>query len=121
MPKVRVLIADNSKDFVWFLVEYLSKNPQIEIVGIAYDGKQTLKIIEETKPDILLLDLIMPDMDGLEVLKKIRKMYVSLNIFVLSALTDKNIIEMVMKLGATRYFEKPFDLSDIIPVILGKY
>lgn len=66
--KIRLLISDDNRDFVRILVGYFSKQPNIEIVGIAYDGDQTLEMIEQTKPDALLLDLIMPNVSGFEVL-----------------------------------------------------
>lgn len=118
MAKIRLLISDNSRDFVWLLVEYLSKYRQIEIIGVAYDGRQTIKMIEQAKPGVVLLDLIMPDIDGLQVMERVREVHAPLKIFVLSAIGDDDLIEKVKDLGAAQYFIKPVDLNKIVSAVL---
>lgn len=110
--KVRILIADNSKDFVWLLVQFLSKYPEIEIVGAAYNGKQTIQMVEQTNPDVLLLDIIMPSWNGFMVLNEIRNKK-DLKIIAMSALRNERMIENAMDLGVIDYLEKPFKLYDL--------
>lgn len=118
MSRVRVVISDNSRDFVELLVEYFSNVPEIELVGVAYDGDQTISIIEQTKPDVLLLDLIMPNKDGLEVLKSINMAPSVLQIYVISAVGNDKLIEMEMQLGVKQHFIKPVKLTDVLSAIL---
>jgi two-component system response regulator (stage 0 sporulation protein A) len=117
-PKIRVLICENSQDFVWLLVKVLSSYPEIEIVGVAYDGNQAIGMIEQTKPDVLLLDIIIPDMDGLAVLRRLNELKTTLKVFVLSAIGNKKLIEMAMELGAKQYFVKPACIDNIVSSIM---
>ena len=68
--KIKVLVSDDNQDFAKTLVNYLSKDEDLEVVGIARDGQEAYDKILETKPDIALLDIIMPHLDGLGVLEK---------------------------------------------------
>lgn len=120
MSKKRILISDNSKDFVQLLIDFFSKQPDIEIVGFAYDGKQTLEMIEQTKPDVLLLDIIMPEMDGIEVIQKIYESDNKLKICVISAVRNEKINEMAIGYGVEDYFIKPLDLEEVLNVILSR-
>lgn len=69
--KITILIADDNADFAATLVEHLSKENDMEVIGIAEDGKEACKKVENLQPDVLLLDVIMPYLDGLGVLEKI--------------------------------------------------
>jgi two-component system response regulator (stage 0 sporulation protein A) len=120
MQRKRLLISDNYKDFVHLLVAFFSKQPDIEIIGIAYNGNQVLKMIDQTNPDILLLDLIMPELDGLEVLKKIREMCLSLRVLVVSAVGKEEMCEMAIELGAEQCFLKPANLNEILNSIRNR-
>jgi two-component system response regulator (stage 0 sporulation protein A) len=117
MPKKRILISDNSKDFVQLLVQYFLSRPGIEIVGVAYDGNQTLQMIKQTKPDVLLLDIIMPGMDGLEVARNINKSENKLKIIIISAVGNEQIHEMAINCGAEHYFIKPVKLNEVLEAI----
>ena len=71
--KVRVLVADDNKDFCNVLKDFLSSQEGIEVAGVAYDGKEAFDMVIETRPDVLLMDIVMPRIDGLGVLTKINK------------------------------------------------
>ena len=73
MEKLKVLIADDNPRILKMLGDILMDDNGIEVVGTAEDGVETMGMIEETKPDVLLLDLIMPKLDGLGVLEKLHK------------------------------------------------
>ena len=68
---MKVLICDDNKDFVSMVYEYLKEQEDMEIVGIAYDGNETLQKIDEFSPDVVLLDVIMPELDGVGVMQKL--------------------------------------------------
>ena len=118
MPRrLRMLIADDNKDFACMFQACMSANNDIEIVGIAEDGDQTCNMLEQARPDILLLDLVMPSMDGLEVLRRATTMEHRPDvIIVMSALGNDSIVRSALSLGAQDYFQKPLD----IPVVLSR-
>ena len=120
MSKTRILISDNSKDFVKLLVDFFSKQPDFEIIGVAYNGTQTLKMIEQTEPDLLLLDLIMPELDGLEVMRYVYEKGIKLQIYVISAVENEKINKMAIEYGIMHYFIKPIDLNEVLKAILEK-
>lgn len=114
--KIKVLIVDDNKDFCDILKEYLEKQDDIEIIGVANDGKQAVELIPEKSPDLVILDIIMPHLDGLGVLEKVNKM--SLDKFpkfiILSAVGQDKITQRAINLGADYYVIKPFDFEIFI-------
>ncbi len=70
MEKVRLGIADDNRDLVTMLENYFGEEELVEVVGTAYNGRECLTLIEDTNPDVLILDIIMPHLDGLAVLEK---------------------------------------------------
>ena len=69
MDKLKIAIADDNKEFVRTMVTYFERHPEIEIIWTAHNGKVCLSMLEEKKPDVLLLDIIMPHLDGIAVLE----------------------------------------------------
>lgn len=113
MPHFRVLISDNCKDYAKMLSDCLLTNSDIEIVGIAEDGAQTIRMLHDTNPDVLLLDIIMPNVDGFEVLRQMDFKDDNPSVFVISALNNQEIIKKALALGADHYFVKPFDPASV--------
>ena len=74
--KITLLIADDNSDFAKTLVNYLEKEEEIEVIGMVKDGQEAFDMIKATTPDVVLLDVIMPHLDGLGVLEKINEDYV---------------------------------------------
>ena len=72
--KISVIIADDNKEFCNILNDYLLNQRDIVVTGIAKDGIEALKLIEEKKPDLVVLDIIMPHLDGLGVLERLNSM-----------------------------------------------
>jgi len=110
---MKVLICDDNKDFVSMVYEYLKEQEDMEIVGIAYDGNETLQKIDEFSPDVVLLDVIMPELDGVGVMQKLaeRKLADMPAIIVLSAISQDKMIKEAIELGAYCFMLKPFDLE----------
>ncbi len=114
--KITILIADDNADFVTTLVGHLSKETDMEVIGIAKDGKEAYNKVLEMKPDILLLDVIMPYLDGLGVLEKINaaKPEKIPTCIMLSAVGQTKITQKAISLGAEYYVVKPFDIEVLI-------
>ena len=107
--KIKILIADDNIDFVSTVVTYLSSQEDIEIVGTAKDGVEAFNKIIDTNPTIVLLDVIMPHLDGLGVLEKLNMTNKKLPIFImLSAVGQDNVTARAINLGAEYYILKPF-------------
>lgn len=113
---IKVAIADDNKEFSDILQECLNREPDIELVGVAYNGEQILSIIEEKMPDVIILDIIMPHLDGLGVLERLN---LSNNtkrpkIIMLTAFGQETITQRVVELGADYYVLKPFNMDVLI-------
>lgn len=111
--RIKIVIADDNKEFCNILSEYLKKQDDLEIVGIAKDGLEALKLITQENPDMLVLDIIMPHLDGLGVLERINIMEIDNipKIIVLSAVGQDKITQRAINLGADYYVVKPFELD----------
>ncbi len=111
--KISVIIADDNKEFCNILNDYLLNQRDIVVTGIAKDGLEALKLIEEKRPDLVVLDIIMPHLDGLGVLERLNSM--NLNpmprVIVLSAVGQDKITQRAITLGADYYVVKPFDMD----------
>ncbi|MEG1311835.1 MAG: sporulation transcription factor Spo0A [Romboutsia sp.] len=109
--KIKIVLADDNKDFCQVLKEYLSNENDIEILGIAKDGIEALDLVQRTQPDLLVLDVIMPHLDGLGVIEKLNAMNIAKmpKIIVLSAVGQDKITQSAINLGADYYIVKPFD------------
>ena len=123
---IKIVLADDNKDFCQVLKEYLSNEEDIEILGIAKDGVEALQLVKETQPDLLVLDVIMPHLDGLGVIEKLNAMNLEKmpKIIVLSAVGQDKITQTAINLGADYYIVKPFDfvifINRIRELVLNK-
>jgi len=110
---LRVLIADDNREFNELLSNFLEEQPDIEVVGRAYNGKEALEKAVETEPDVLLLDIIMPYLDGLGVLEQLPDLDIEQKpkIIMLTAFGHENITHRAVELGATYYILKPFNME----------
>ena len=114
--KIRILVADDNKEFGDTLVSYLEKEENFEVVGIARDGNQAVDEITMMKPDIVLLDIIMPHLDGLGVLEKLNERNIENKpmCIILSAVGQDKITQRAIDLGAQYYIVKPFDIQILV-------
>ena len=115
MEKVRVVIADDSAQLREMISEYLSKQNGLEVVGTAANGKEALKLVQEQEPDVLICDLIMPQMDGYTVLEHLAsgKLDKRPGVIALTALGRDDFIARAVDLGVNYYMVKPFDLATL--------
>jgi len=117
--EISVLVADDNCDFSNSIVHYLKTQREFTVAGTAYDGEEAYKMVLETKPDVILLDLIMPKRDGMAVLKKLSSVKLEKRpvVIMMSATSSKMIIETVSALGADYFLLKPQTDEAIADVI----
>lgn len=114
--KITVLIADDNQEFSKTLATYLKNESDMEVVAIVKDGVEAIEKIRETLPDVAILDVIMPHLDGLGVLEKINNSNLEKVpiCIMLSAVGQDKITQKSIALGADYYIVKPFDIELLI-------
>ena len=114
--KITILIADDNPDFSQTLARYIEKQEDMEVIGMAKDGLEAVDMIANTIPDIALIDIIMPHLDGIGVLEKLNKLNLTNRptCIMLSAVGQDKITQRAVSLGAEYYVVKPFDIEILI-------
>jgi signal transduction histidine kinase len=109
--KIQVVIADDNKEFGDILYEYLNNQSDIEVTGMARDGNEACELIISKQPDIAILDIIMPVISGLDLLKMLRQedKYDDMPIIMLTSLDDNDSYKKCYDLGAFDYINKPIN------------
>lgn len=103
---VRVVLADDSAFVRRSVHRILDRQADIQIAGEAADGKQALQLVEELQPDVLLLDIQMPVMDGIDVIRSLREVKSPVRVLVLSGYAADDYVRLVLELGAAGYLIK---------------
>lgn len=111
--KINVLIVDDNREFCEILHNYLTENEEFSVVGVAYNGLDALKLIQEKEPDVIVLDIIMPHLDGIGVLENLETMDLAARpkVIILTTLGQEFMTKRTVELGADYYILKPFDLD----------
>ncbi|MGD0265625.1 MAG: response regulator [Candidatus Methylomirabilota bacterium] len=105
----RVLVVDDEPDAVYLLQEFLvAKGYE---VLTASDGEEALRKVKEERPHVMLLDVRMPGMNGLEVLKRVREMDHEVGVIMVTAVNEEETGHQALQLGAFDYITKPFDFT----------
>jgi len=116
MDKIKVALVDDNLEFCKLVEQRINENEGLEHVGTVHDGIDAFGLISDKKPDVLILDMIMPQLDGLGVLEKLKSYPVEPKpiIFILSALGQENVVSRAIEYGASYFMVKPFDLNVLI-------
>jgi len=117
--KIKILIADDNFDFASTIASYIEMQDDMEIVGIAGDGQEAFEKIKELDPDVVLMDMIMPYVDGIGVLENLNAEGIMPICVMISAVGQDSITARAIELGAKYYMVKPFDLDLAIKRIRG--
>jgi DNA-binding NarL/FixJ family response regulator len=119
--KIRIMLADDHPLFIEGLSMMLRREPDFELCGIANNGREVLDMLPTTKPDLILLDINMPKMNGLETIKYIRQSYPNVKIVMLSGYFDEAIIKEAKIKGANGYLLKSSQRDELIHTIKMVY
>ena len=114
--KLTVLVADDNQEFSMTLASYLENQEDMEVIAICKDGNEAADVIANTNPDVAILDVIMPHLDGIGVLEKINSSQLEKRpiCIMLSAVGQDKITQRAIALGAEYYIVKPFDIDLLI-------
>lgn len=116
MRKIRVLIVDDSTVVRRILSDVLAGDPCIEVAGTAANGKLAIAKLPQLNPDVVTLDMEMPDMDGLATLRELRKTHPRLPVIMFSTLTERGAVATLdaLALGANDYVTKPANVGSVV-------
>ena len=119
MEKIKILLVDDEKEFVETLSERIRMRDHDS--AVALNGEQALKKIDDDLPDVVVLDLKMPGMDGMEVLRRIRKAYPKVQVIMLTGHGSEKDEQEARKLGVFEYLQKPIDIETLMKKVKKAY
>ncbi|EEL47892.1 MULTISPECIES: response regulator [Bacillus cereus group] len=119
--KIKVLLVDDHTVVLKGLAFFLSTQEDLELVGEANNGQEALMKVEETQPDIVLMDLYMPEMDGIEATACIKKEYPNVKVLVLTSFSDQAHVLPALKAGASGYILKDVEPDQLVEAIRSAY
>ncbi|KAB2951693.1 sporulation transcription factor Spo0A [Heliorestis acidaminivorans] len=113
LNKIRLVISDDNKEFCDILRDYISSQDDIELIGMAHNGQEALTLIQQEEPDLVILDIIMPHLDGIGVLERLGEMQLPHRprVIILTAFGQESMTHRAVQLGADYFILKPFDFQ----------
>lgn len=119
---IRILVVEDNKIFAELLCEFLLKRPIFEIAGVAYNGLDACAMIDKYILDVILLDIIMPDMNGMDVMAHINaKEGNRPHVIIVTAIGNDSVIKKMLDMGARYYMKKPIEMEALAQTILSLY
>ena len=119
--KIRVLLADDQSILADGIRSVLSTCPDLEVVGIASDGFEALKMVEKQKPDVILMDIRMPNMNGVIATQEVKRRHPEVKVLILTTFDDSDYILNAINNGASGYLLKDTSSSALIDAIKNAY
>ncbi|MEC1176965.1 response regulator transcription factor [Metasolibacillus meyeri] len=114
---IRVLIADDHHVVRRGLLFFLKTQKDIEVVGEAKNGVEAVQLVKEVQPDVVLMDLVMPEMDGIQATKRIKSLYPTIKVLMLTSFADKDHVLPAIDAGASGYQLKDIEPDDLVHTI----
>jgi DNA-binding NarL/FixJ family response regulator len=118
MAAIRVLIADDQRLFAEALEAILGGDDRIEVVGHAADGREAVRLVRDLKPDVVLMDISMPVMDGFQAAREIRKRNSEVSILMLTGSNSRDDVDRARTAGASGYVTKDRIAAELIEAIV---
>lgn len=115
--KIRVMLVDDHGMVRRGLAAFLSIQPDLTLVGEAANGREAITECERTQPDIILMDLVMPEMDGATAIQKIKERWPDIQIIALTSFPEKNLVQQALQAGAISYILKNVSAEDLAKAI----
>ncbi len=114
--EIKIVLVDDNKEFCELVKEFLDQQDSMRVIGVAYNGIEGLELIKEHRPDVVILDIIMPHLDGIGVLEELNRLNMVQNqkIIMLTAFGHEEVNQRVVELGDNYYIMKPFDLEKLV-------
>lgn len=112
----KVVIIDDSAFMRMIIRRIIEEIGEYEVIGEASDGQKGIEVVAELHPDIITMDVVMPNLDGLNALSKIKNVSPNSKVIMVSSINNINIINEAINKGASDYLAKPVDKNDIIEV-----
>ena len=116
-PLIRVLVVDDYEPWRRYIRSTLKEQPELQIIGEASDGWEAVQIALELQPDLILLDIGLPTLNGIEATRRIRELAPKSRILVVSEMSSRDIVEEVLLRGASGYVVKSNAASDLLPAV----
>ncbi len=110
---IRIVLADDHRMLLDALIAVLAHEQDLQVVGAVSDGPATLKLVQEVEPDVLVLDISMPGINGVDVARQLHKSHPGIKVLALSAYLDKRFVQEMLKAGAMGYVTKTAALTDL--------
>ena len=117
MDKINVAVVDDNEKIIESICNTLTKDDDIKVIGKAKNGEEAIDLIKKNNPDVVILDLIMPKMDGLSLMDKIHKDGTMIKhpfFIITSAISNETVIQDAFGYGAGYYMLKPFEMDMIV-------
>ncbi len=121
MHKISILIADDHPVVRQGIMNFLEAHGELEVKGAVSNGEEAIRAVEELQPDIVLMDLVMPGMDGIEAIRYIKSLKINTRIIVMTSFAQDNKVFPAIKAGAEGYLLKDISPADLISAIKTVY
>ncbi len=117
MKTIKLMLVDDHDVIRTGLRSFLETQPGLEVVAEADNGREALNLVKDTQPDIVLMDITMPDMDGIEATQKLKKIYPKCQVLVLTVHSDKQYFMKMLEAGASGYITKQAAADELVSAI----
>jgi len=114
---IRVMIVDDHTMVRRGLAAMLRVKPDLKLVGEASDGRQALRVCEAVRPDVILMDLVMPRMDGTAAIRAVRRQWPGIRVIVLTSFKERELVQQALEAGAISYLLKNVSIDDLAQAI----